>query len=278
MSEAVYESMNESVHDSMSESVSGSMGTPVNITDVMNSLERLQREEAAGLDRVRAKSGDRDNNRDQDKELLKPTEKKVYDFMCAYYRKHHVVPSARQISANFGFKSSRSAQNYINSLKEKSVITYKKPDTSAYMLSSFAKAEEGSLSRIPLVGSIAAGLPTESYELSHQFVNVPAHLFSKREGEQFFALKVLGNSMNGDSICDGDIAIIKKQDGHFHKDDILALRIDHDEFTLKRITLDHDSIQLLPSNPQFSIVEVFKSQVNILGKYVGLIRSCEYSV
>jgi repressor LexA len=76
--------------------------------------------------------------------------------------------------------------------------------------------------------------------------------------------------MSGDSIADGDIAMIKRQQ-EANKGDILALRIE-DEITLKRIRLQGDKAELLPSNPEYSIRVVPARQLEILGKLVGIIR------
>jgi repressor LexA len=76
--------------------------------------------------------------------------------------------------------------------------------------------------------------------------------------------------MSGDSITDGDIAMIKLQ-SEANKGDILAVRIE-DEITLKRIKLVGDRCQLIPSNPEFAIREVPARHLQIIGKLVGVIR------
>jgi len=81
---------------------------------------------------------------------------------------------------------------------------------------------------------------------------------------------VVGESMSGDAIADGDIAMIKRQQDA-NKGDILALRIE-DEITLKRIRLEGDHFLLLPSNPDYSIRKVPAQQLEILGKLVGIVR------
>ncbi len=64
--------------------------------------------------------------------------------------------------------------------------------------------------------------------------------------------------------------MIKRQQ-EANKGDILALRIE-DEITLKRIRVEGDKAQLLPSNPEHSIRVVPARQLEILGKLVGIIR------
>jgi repressor LexA len=89
-------------------------------------------------------------------------------------------------------------------------------------------------------------------------------------GGDIQAIRVAGESMSGDSIADGDIAMIKLQ-SEANKGDILAVRIE-DEITLKRIKLVGDRCQLIPSNPEFSVREVPARHLQIIGKLVGVIR------
>ena len=89
-------------------------------------------------------------------------------------------------------------------------------------------------------------------------------------GGDIQAIRVVGESMLGDSIADGDIAMIKLQ-SEANKGDILAVRI-ADDITLKRIKLVGDRCQLIPSNPEFSVREVPARHLQIIGKLVGLVR------
>jgi repressor LexA len=89
-------------------------------------------------------------------------------------------------------------------------------------------------------------------------------------GGDILGIRVIGDSMSGDSIAEGDIAMIKRQQ-EANKGDILALRIEG-EITLKRIRLEGDKAHLLSSNPEHSIRVVSARQLEILGKLVGIIR------
>ena len=89
-------------------------------------------------------------------------------------------------------------------------------------------------------------------------------------GGEIVGLRVVGDSMSGDSIDDGDIAMIKRQQ-EASKGDILALRIE-DEITLKRLRIEGDKAHLLASNPAHAARVVAAAQLEILGKLVGIIR------
>jgi repressor LexA len=78
-------------------------------------------------------------------------------------------------------------------------------------------------------------------------------------GGDILALRVIGDSMSGDSVADGDIAMIKRQQ-EGNKGDILALRIEGDQ------------ARLLSSNPEHPVRLVPAAQLEILGKLVGIIR------
>ncbi len=180
------------------------------------------------------------------------------------------VPSARQITQKLGFKSSRSAQNYIIALTKKGLLQYREPETHAYVLAEDAMRSQSL--RVPLVGTIAAGSPAEGFAQSDHLIELPCRFFGN-DREPLFALQVMGNSMSGDHICEGDIAIIRKHvQSEPPRDAILAVRVGSDEFTLKRLRFKRQAVELLPSNPQFPVVEVPADHVTILGIYVGLLR------
>lgn len=109
---------------------------------------------------------------------------------------------------------------------------------------------------LPLIfadGGIRAGFPspaqdyvTESIDLNRTLVNHPA--------STFYA-KVVGDSMSGEGICEGDILIIDRSLEAEHGD--LAVCCLDGEFTLKRLCLNRgDSIYLMPSNRRYRPIEV----------------------
>jgi repressor LexA len=118
-----------------------------------------------------------------------------------------------------------------------------------------------------LVARIPAGAPLPVFDETRESFQVTPDFFG---GGDILGIRVVGDSMSGDSIAEGDIAMIKRQQ-EANKGDILALRIDG-EITLKRIRLEGDKAHLLPSNPEHSIHVVPARQLEILGKLVGIIR------
>lgn len=125
---------------------------------------------------------------------------------------------------------------------------------------------------IPFMAEIAAGYAKSAVDQYDRQVEFSPRFFG---AESVVAVKVVGDSMSGDAIAEGDIAMIAIQKD-FNKNDILALRINGEEVTLKRINfIQHKGqniCELLPSNPNFPKVCVPAHQVDVIGKMVGLIR------
>ncbi|MDE6008039.1 MAG: translesion error-prone DNA polymerase V autoproteolytic subunit [Muribaculaceae bacterium] len=102
-------------------------------------------------------------------------------------------------------------------------------------------------------GGIRAGFPspaqdyvTESIDLNRVLVKHPA--------STFYA-KVVGDSMSGEGITEGDILIIDRSLEAQHGD--LAVCCLDGEFTLKRLCLNRgDRIFLMPSNRKYRPIEV----------------------
>lgn len=187
----------------------------------------------------------------------------VYDFTRDEVDQGQPFPSLREIAAHFGFQHT-TARFHIKALEKKGYISQRVQRVSDYMLPKEPRVDSVSFD---LVARIPAGAPLSVYDETRESFSVTQDFFG---GGDILGVRVVGESMSGDSIADGDIAMIKRQQ-EANKGDILALRI-QDEVTLKRIKLDGDQFQLLPSNPEHAIRMVPAQQLEILGKLVGIIR------
>jgi len=187
----------------------------------------------------------------------------VYDYTRQALKQGRPFPSLREIASHFGFQHT-TARFHLKALEKKGFIRQRSQRVSDYML----PAEMDTRSQdFDLVARISAGAPLPVFDETRESFSVTHDFFG---GGDILGIRVVGDSMSGDSIADGDIAMIKRQQ-ESNKGDILALRIE-DEITLKRIRLEGDKAQLLPSNPEHSIRVVPARQLEILGKLVGIIR------
>jgi len=120
--------------------------------------------------------------------------------------------------------------------------------------------------RIPIVGTIAAGLPLLTQENIEGFEYVPENL------DVDFCLRVKEDSMMNARILDGDLVFIRKQQ-EVENGEIAAVLIDQDA-TLKRFYNINGMVILRSENPNYPEMIYTKKdmkEVSILGKAVRYI-------
>ena len=196
-------------------------------------------------------------------ESLTDIQQAVYDYTRQVLRQGQPFPSLRDIASQFGFQHT-TARFHLKALEKKGFIRQRSQRVSDYLLPDEMNTDSQDFD---LVARIPAGAPLPVFDETRESFSVNHDFFG---GGDIIGIRVIGDSMTGDAIADGDIAMIKRQQ-EANKGEILALRIDG-EITLKRIRLDGDRAQLLPSNPDHSIRVVPARQLEILGKLVGIIR------
>jgi repressor LexA len=196
-------------------------------------------------------------------ESLTDIQRAVYDYTRQVLKLGQPFPSLRDIASHFGFQHT-TARFHLKALEKKGFIKQRSQRVSAYMLEDDSYTNPRSFD---LIARIPAGAPLPVFDETRESFQVTSDFFG---GGDILGIRVTGDSMSGDSIAEGDIAMIKRQQ-EANKGDILALRIDG-EITLKRIKQEADKVHLLPSNPEHSIRVVPARQLEILGKLVGIIR------
>ena len=75
-----------------------------------------------------------------------------------------------------------------------------------------------------------------------------------------------------DGINDGDLAIVRPANAAQNGDTVVAV-VDGGEVTLKRFKKLKHTITLIPANDQMTAMEYPASRVEILGVFVGLVRT-----
>ena len=122
---------------------------------------------------------------------------------------------------------------------------------------------------IPLIGKIAAGLPIEAIEDFAE--DIPAPPGTKNPND-FFALKVEGDSMINAGINDGDTVIIRKTNIAENGKIVVALIDDH-EATLKRYRKKSNAIALESANPSYETRIFNPDRIKIQGVLSSLYRN-----
>ena len=127
--------------------------------------------------------------------------------------------------------------------------------------------------RIPVLGSIPAGIPIEAIEDILDWEELPASM--GKGGAEYFALQVKGDSMFPNYL-DGDVLIFRKQETCNSGQDC-AVMVNGDDATFKRVKIGEKGITLQPLNPAydpmyFTREECAEIPVRIIGVVVELRR------
>ena len=100
-------------------------------------------------------------------------------------------------------------------------------------------------------------------------VEVPAGMIGSGD---HFALEIVGDSMTGVGILEGDTVLIQRSNVAHHGDIVVAL-INNQEATLKTLLKEPDRIGLKAANPKYKTRYFTKGEVEVQGKLAGLIRN-----
>ena len=101
--------------------------------------------------------------------------------------------------------------------------------------------------RIPVLGSIPAGIPLEAVEDVVDWEDIPIEW--TKGGKEFFSLRVKGDSMYPKFI-EGDTIILRKEDD-CESGDICAVYVNGYDATLKKVVKKQDCIVLQPLNSAY---------------------------
>jgi len=202
---------------------------------------------------------------------LTPKQKRIVTFIRQFQLSHGYSPTMQELGDALGV-SKVTIHEHIASLVEKGVIL-----RSHYKARSLELAPDLDLpnetrnTRLPLVGTIAAGSPiaaiqdTEHLDLEEVFAPQPG-------GSKRFVLKVRGDSMIEDQIADGDYVICEQRSAARNGEIVVALTGDGDA-TLKRYFKEGDKIRLQPANSTMQPMIYPAGQIQVQGVCVGVVRA-----
>lgn len=115
---------------------------------------------------------------------------------------------------------------------------------------------------VPIIGEVKAGYDMYANEeiLGYEYLSNKEYT----PGEYFY-LKVKGDSMKDDRICEGDVVYVRKQD-YLDNNEIGVFLIDNTEATIKRFIKNKDSITLKAANKKYKDHTFKEDEIKILGK------------
>ena len=186
----------------------------------------------------------------------------ILTFVREYYAAEGISPTLEEIAAEFGVNKV-TIFGHVAELERKGAITRGERHASR----SIRPTEEAvrDTNTVQILGRIAAGAPIETIEdpetLSFQDLVPP--------GREVYALRVKGDSMIEDAICDGDLVLVERRSEARNGETVVAVLPD-EEATLKRFYLEADGVRLQPANSTMEPILV--PEVEIRGVVISVIR------
>lgn len=197
-------------------------------------------------------------------------QQEVLSFIQSFIQTNRYPPTIREIAESFNV-SVKAAHDHVKALEKKEMIRYdaNRSRTIEVLVAPEEEVQSPELLReIPILGSVAAGLPVLAAENLEGTIAVPEEQLSKGV---YFALRVRGDSMSGAGILDGDVAVIKQQ-AVADNGDIVVAMVD-EAVTIKRFFREPSRVQLRAENPRYS--PIYTRDVRILGRLSQIIRQYE---
>ena len=184
----------------------------------------------------------------------------IEKFICEYTDKNGISPSMQEVAEGVGVGKT-TVFRYINKLCEDGIINY-----SGHRSITSTKTKSEAI-RVPVLGTIACGIPKFAEENIEEYVRLPVSLFGHGN---YFMLRAYGDSMIEAGIEDGDLVLVRQQ--NYADEGQIVVALIEDEATLKRFYPEPKKkrIRLHPENSEMD--DIFVDNCEIQGVAVKVLK------
>lgn len=184
---------------------------------------------------------------------------RIYEYLQTVIPEQGYAPSVREIGQAVGLKSPSTVHFHLKRLQEQGLI-----EKGDFKGRAIVLTERQEKNRIPILGNVAAGTPILAQECIEDYLTFEC---GGRE-EEYFALRVRGESMLKAGILPDDLVVVRRQQTAGVGEIIVALL--GDEATVKRLSRQGNQIWLLPENDAYEPIDGTGAEV--LGKVTAVVR------
>ena len=188
---------------------------------------------------------------------ITPKQKQILEYVKSFRGRKGFSPTLSEIAAQFD-KTVSTIQQYVDALTNKGYL-----EKQERVSRGIKPVEE--ITQVLLLGEIAAGEPIEPIE-NPEPIEIPANMVNSPGN--YYALKVRGDSMIDDGILEGDVIVVRHQQTAEDGETVVA--VTEDGATLKKLKFLNNRVCLEPRNAK--IATIYPEELDVRGKYVGLIR------
>lgn len=197
---------------------------------------------------------------------LTPRQLDVLVAVRNYRHLHGMAPTMQELADQLG-TSKVTIFEHIEALENKGVIKRNAHmSRSLEIIPKYLPDEERS-TKLPMLGTIAAGSPILAIENRDELDL--EQIFKSKHG--VYVLKIKGDSMVEDHLCDGDWVVIERRENPRNGETVVAL-IDGAEATLKKFYKEGSKVKLVPANSDMQPRTLDARRVRIQGVIIGVMR------
>ena len=181
------------------------------------------------------------------------------------------TPSIREIAEGVGLKSSQTVHHHLNRLEGSGYLERldDRPRTPRLTEKGWKAVLDGGT---PLLGRIAAGRGLEAVAAGDEAYSLAAELLLPNSGRRRYLLRVVGQSMAGARIEDGDLLVIEEDEDPPNGTVVVALLGNGEEATVKRLYREGEAVRLKPQNGSHEDIVLLGEDVQIQGRVVYVIH------
>jgi len=181
------------------------------------------------------------------------------------------TPSIREIAEAVGLKSSQTVYHHLNQLERAGYLERldDRPRTPKLTEKGWGAVLDGGT---PLLGRIAAGRGLEAVAAGDEAYSLAAELLLPNPGRRRYLLRVVGQSMAGARIEDGDLLVVEEDEDPPNGTVVVALLGNGEEATVKRLYREGEAIRLKPQNGGHEDIVLLGEDVEIQGRVVYVIH------
>ena len=202
-------------------------------------------------------------------ESLQPRRERILRYLARRVGAGGPPPSVREVASAAGLRSSQTAHHHLRKLEEEGYVV--REAGRAKMLWLTEKGWEAA-GRIALMGRIAAGRGLEAVAVDEAY-SLAAELLAARSGRQRYLLRVVGQSMVGARIEDGDLLVVEEDEAPPDGAVIVALLRDGEEVTVKRLYREAGNrVKLRPENGDHEERVLPAGDVRVQGRVVYVVH------
>jgi repressor LexA len=179
------------------------------------------------------------------------------------------MPSVREIGQAVGLRSSQTVYYHLGKLEEAGYVERldDRPRTPRLTQKGWEAIGE-----MPLLGRIAAGRGLEAVVVGEEAHSLAADLLLSRSGRRGYLLRVVGQSMTGARIEDGDLLVVEEEEDPPDGTVVVALLRGGEEATVKRLYREEEMVRLEPENGEHEDIVILAEDVKIQGRVVYVIH------